>query len=174
MFNARNDDDQTECAAAESLAGKIRCGAIRPRRAELRPCRERIRRVLTREKFKKPHRDEPQRRERPVSSVHFNAIEPSLQFVPLATSDFDVKHQILDIQSQLRECLLDQRQHPPPSSHTVNDSTIDALHRLELRFWEVRDPSPQLDQFLRQILIRKGRSLCGHVVNDTMRTIAIK
>lgn len=81
------------------------------------------------------------------------------EFIPFLTSDFQVEHQVLDVQSQLRQGLLHQPENSPTATDGIDDFDVSVFEISVPRTCQLGNPATEVRQFLRnvvQILIGKS------------------
>ena len=60
--------------------------------------------------------------------VSLTVFELLLEFVSFLTGDFEVEHQVFDVESQLRKRLLHERQDAASATHRIKDTMVRQLH----------------------------------------------
>jgi hypothetical protein len=83
-----------------------------------------------------------------IGSFHF--IELGFEFIPLLAGHVEVEHQVFDVETQLREGILNENQEAAPAMDAVDDLRICGFEGVRLLHRQGGDLPAEFDDLARQ------------------------
>ncbi len=84
-------------------------------------------------------------------------IESLAQFVAFLAGDFEIEHQIFDVEPELSEGLLHEGQNSATAFDRLDHSAVDAFEISLLRVRQSGDRFREIDEFARQVVLAAVR-----------------